>query len=141
MLDFCLADSRILYFWYVLKSIHKFMVELPVLQCLFVRGLTKSKGRVGLFQISLKERPFHLLWQPSALGCNFTKWHPLLAPFKKGLPLPFSWPRREYTWHSIETAAYWFILKIARMFSILTGGNRIINTLIIVNITPTCKRL
>ena len=41
--------------------------------------------------------------------------------------------------HSIESRAYWFILKIARMFPILTSRNRM-NTFIIVNINPTCKR-
>ena len=34
---------------------------------------------------------------------------------------------------------YWFILKIARMFPILTSRNRLMNTFIIANITPTCK--
>ena len=43
LLDLCLADSRILYFWQVLKSIHKFIVELHVLQCLFVKGSDKKK--------------------------------------------------------------------------------------------------
>ena len=56
LLDLCLADSRILYFWYVLESIHKFIIELHALQCLFVRGLIKNKEGEGLFQISQKER-------------------------------------------------------------------------------------
>ena len=38
LLDSRLADSRILYFWYALKSIHKFIIELHDLQCLFVKG-------------------------------------------------------------------------------------------------------
>ena len=37
--------------------------------------------------------------------------------------------------HSMERRAYWFILKIARMFSIPTNRNRMMNTFIIVNIT------
>ena len=45
----------------VVESIHKFIIELHVLQCLFVRGPDKkNKGGVGLFQISQKERLFHL---------------------------------------------------------------------------------
>ena len=31
LLDLCFADSRILYFWQVVESIHKFIVELHVL--------------------------------------------------------------------------------------------------------------
>ena len=62
LLDLCLADSKILYFWYVLKSIHKFIIEVNALQCLFVRGCYKNKGGVGLFQISQKGIIFCLLW-------------------------------------------------------------------------------
>ena len=43
-------------------------------------------------------------------------------------------------WYLIESRAYWHILKTAGIFSILTSRNRIINTFIIVNIIPTCKR-
>ena len=42
-------------------------------------------------------------------------------------------------WYSIESRAYWFILKIARIFPILTSRNRMMSTCIIVNIIPTCK--
>ena len=31
LLDLCLADSRILYFWQVLESTHKFIIELHAL--------------------------------------------------------------------------------------------------------------
>ena len=43
---------------------------------------------------------------------------------------------------SIERRAYWFILKITRIFSVPTSRNRMMITFIyiIVNITPTCKR-
>ena len=61
LLDICLADSKILYFWYVLKSIHKFIIELHALQCLLGRWSNKNKEGVGLFQILQKERLFHLL--------------------------------------------------------------------------------
>ena len=90
LLDFCVGDSRTLHFWYVLESFRKFIIELHVLQCLFVRGLIKNKGGVGLFQILQKKRLFHLLWQPSALGDNLTVEPPSLHPSV--------WPRREYTW-------------------------------------------
>ena len=35
LLELYIADSRILYFWYVLKSIHKFIIEVHALQGLF----------------------------------------------------------------------------------------------------------
>ena len=71
LLHLCLANSRILYFWQVLESIHKILIELYVPQCLFVRGSNK-KGGLGLFQIAQKEGLFHFLWQPSALEGNLT---------------------------------------------------------------------
>ena len=37
------------------------IIEVHVLQCLFVRGSNINKGGVALFQISQKERLFHLL--------------------------------------------------------------------------------
>ena len=99
LLDICLADSRILYFWYVLKSIHTFIIELHARQCLFVRGLIKNNGGVGLFQISQKERLFHLLWQPtSTLWGNLIMRSPFLHPSKKAFLSPSVWTRREYTW-------------------------------------------
>ena len=97
-LDLCLAESRILYFWQVLKSIHKFILELYLLQCLFVRGSNENKGGIGLSQISQKERLFHLLWQPSSLGDNLTMWYPFWHPSKKVFLSPSVWLRREYTW-------------------------------------------
>ena len=36
LLDLCLADSKTIYFWQVLESIHKIIIELHALQCLFV---------------------------------------------------------------------------------------------------------
>ena len=89
MLDLCLADRATFHFWFVLESIHKFIIELHVLQSLFLRRSNK-KGGVGVFQVLQKMRLFHLLWQPSVLGDNLTMWLPFLHPSV--------WPRREYTW-------------------------------------------
>ena len=50
-------------------------------------GLIKNKGGVGLFQISQKEGTLMIT------KCSSGEFHNaalLLAPFKKGLPLPFS---------------------------------------------------
>ena len=46
LLDLCLADSRILYFWNVLE----FIIELLARQNFF-GGLISNKEEVGLFQI------------------------------------------------------------------------------------------
>ena len=48
LLDFLLgrADSKILYFWQVLESMHKFIIELYVLKCLFI-GESNKKPRRG----------------------------------------------------------------------------------------------
>ena len=45
LLDICLADSRILYFWYVLKSMHRYIIEVHDMRCLFARGHNKTKER------------------------------------------------------------------------------------------------
>ena len=88
MLDLCLADSRIFYFWYVLESIHKFTIELHVQQCLFTRRSNKKQRRVRIISNFAKGETFHLLWQPSAIGGNLTMW-PLLHPSKKAFLSPF----------------------------------------------------
>ena len=134
MLDLCLADSGNLYIWYVLESIHKFVKELHVLQCLFVRESNK-KQRSRIVSNFKKRRLFHFLWQPSALGCNLTMWHPLLPPFKKGIPLPFSLAKkRTYLDTQLKTELTYLFWD--RMFSILTSRNRMMNTFVIVKIPP-----
>ena len=47
----------------------------------------KNKGGVRLFQISQKERLFHVLYEPSD---NLAMWSPFFHPSKKGLSFPFS---------------------------------------------------
>ena len=132
MLDLCLAGNRILYCWYVLEPIQKFIIELYFLQCLFVNGLMKR-----LSQISQKERLFHLLWQPSAFEGNFTMWHPSYI-LQKRSSSPFQVGQEENTpGHPTEIRAYWFILKIAMRFPITTSRNWLMNTFITVNITTT----
>ena len=92
LLDLCLAD-RILYFWLVMEFIHKFIIEIHVLQCLFVRGSNKKQRTGRIISNFKKGQTFRLLWQISALGDNLTMWlafsHPPPPP-KKGLPLPFT---------------------------------------------------
>ena len=50
-------------------------------------GVIKNKRGVGLFQISQKERLFHVLYQPSD---DLALWSPFLHPSKKGLSFPFN---------------------------------------------------
>ena len=92
LLDLCLW---ILYFWQVLESIHKFIIELYVQQCLFVRGSNK-KQRSGRL-ISQKEKLFYLLREPNALGGNLTMRSTSLHLPRKAFLSPLVWPRREYT--------------------------------------------
>ena len=105
---------------------------------IFVRGLIKNKGGVGLFQISQKKRLFHLLYQPSD---NIVVWSLVLYPSKKGLSFPFSLGKeRIYLETQLEG-------ELTDLFSKLTGcpcshrqsRNRMMNTFIIVNITPICR--
>ena len=98
---YCLADSRILYFWYVLKSI-SINLSLNSMPCsaYLQWGLIKTKRRVELFQISQKERftkRLHLLWQPSTLGGNLIMRPSFLHPSKEAFLSPSVSARREYT--------------------------------------------
>ena len=122
LLNFCLADSRILYFWQVLESLHKLINELHILQCLFVRGSSKKQRRDRVFQISQKQRLFHLLYRPSALGDNV-----LMRPH-----FTCTLPKRSFftlqlgkednlSGNSIKKRVDWFILKIAKVLPVPTG--------------------
>ena len=82
LLDFSFAGSRIRYFWQVLESIHKFIIELHVLQCSFVR-----RGRV--ISNFTKGENFDLLYNQVLLGV-ISQYDPLLAPSRKYLFLPFT---------------------------------------------------
>ena len=50
-----------------MKSIHKFIIQLHVLQCLFVRGSNKKEKKGRIISNFIKEDTFCLLWQPIAL--------------------------------------------------------------------------
>ena len=138
LLDICLPDSRILYFWYVLKSIHKFIIELHALQCLFVRESNKKQRRGRIILNFTKGETFS-----SLMTTNYSwEWSlnsvPLLvAPLKKALLSLSVWARGDIPGHSIKRRTYWFILKISRMFPIPLSRNRMMSTFIIVNITPS----
>ena len=88
MLDLCLANSRILFFWYALESIHKVIIELHVLQHLFVRRSNKKQSEVS--GGTTKGGTFFISYDDQVLLGVISHYGPLLAPFRKGLPLPFS---------------------------------------------------
>ena len=109
----------------VLESIHKFIIELHVLQYLFVRESNK------------KQRTGRNISNFSSLIITKCSWG-LQCGFP---PCTLQVGQEEcITGHAIESRAYWLILQIATMFPILTGRNRVLKTFIMVNVTLTCKR-
>ena len=105
-------------------------------------SLIKNKGRIGLFKISQKERLFYLLYNQMLLGIISQCGPTSCALPRKVFLSPSVWARREY------------IRKINWKKSLLIcfenrqgvpcfhwqSGNRMMNTVIIVNITPICNR-
>ena len=90
VLDLCLADSRIFYFWYVLESIHKCITELHVLQCLFVRGSNKKQRRGRIISNITKRETFFISHYNQVLLGVISQCGPPSCTLKKGFPLPFS---------------------------------------------------
>ena len=128
--------------WQVLESIHKFIIELHIQQCLFVRGPIKNKGGVVLFHILQKERLFHLLWQTSALEDNLTMWSSFFHPPKKAFLSPSVWPRREYIWtfNWKDNLLIFFENCLGVSCSHRQSRSRMMNTFIISYITSICER-
>ena len=94
--------------------------------CLFLKGSNKKTKEECDYNFKFHKRRY--LWQPSALGCNLTMWPPLMHPSRKAfLPLQFGQEGNRHP-HSIERRAYWFILKISRMFPIPSSWNKMIDT-------------
>ena len=81
-------------------------------------GLIKNKGGVGLFQISQKERLFHVLYQPSD---NLAMWSPFLHPSKKGLSFPFSLSKKRIYLEPQLKGEFTWKLKISRVLPVPTG--------------------
>ena len=106
-------------------SIHKFIIELHVLQCLFVRGSNKKQRRGRIISNFIS-----YLYQPSD---NIAMWSPFLHPSKKGLSFPFSLGKKRIY---LETQLkgefiYWFILKIdSAPCSHRQSRNRMLRTLL-----------
>ena len=137
MLELCFADSRIPYFWQVLESILKFFIKLHVLQCLFVSG--SNKKRRGWIVSNFAKDFFISYENQILLGVISQYGTPSCTLQKRPSSLLYADQEENISRNSIERRAY-FVLSISRMFPILASSNRMMNTFIIVNITPTCKR-
>ena len=96
-----------------------------------------------LFQISQKERLFHLLYQPSPIGDNLTVWSPFLHPCKMAFLSPSVWARSEYIWklNWEESLLICFENCYGVPCSNRQSRNRMMKTFIIVNVKPICKRV
>ena len=91
MLDFCFADSMILYFWYVLESIRKLIIELRALHSLSLRRWNKKQRRCRIFS---EGRDFFFSYDNQVpLRGNLTTWLPLLDPPRKTFLSPSVWSR------------------------------------------------
>ena len=138
-------DSRILYFWQVLGSIQKFIIQLHALQCLFVRGSNKQQrsGRI-IFKFH-KRTDFFVFYDNQVLLGVISQCAPSPpppSPTKKTFLFSSVWARREYTWilNWKESLLICFENCQGVPYSNRRSRNRMMNTFIKVNITPTCKR-
>ena len=105
----CLADSRLIYFWQVLEYIHKFIIELYVLQCLFVRGSNKKQRR-GRFSSNF------ISYLVIILSCA-----PPSCTLSKKSFFPVQLGQEEIiSGNLIERRIYGFILKIDGVLSVST---------------------
>ena len=59
---FALPTGGFLNFWQVLDAIHKFIIELHALQCLFKKESNKKQRRDRTVSNFTKVETFHLLW-------------------------------------------------------------------------------
>ena len=89
LLDLCLADSKIIYFWYVLKYIHKFIIELYAVHYLLVRWYKKQR-RVRVISNFTEGETFSSLMTTNYSCGESNNAVPILAHLKKGFPLPFN---------------------------------------------------
>ena len=95
LLDLCLDNSRILYFWQVLKSIHKFIIELNVVQYVFVMGSNNKQRKGRIISNFRKGETFFITYDNHVLLGDSSKCGAsLLSPPKLGLSLLFSFAKK-----------------------------------------------
>ena len=113
------------------------------LRCFFVRGSNKKQRRVRIISNFTTGEIFSFL-MTTKCSCGVILQcapPPSSCTLKKRPSSPLQFGQREHiAGHSIERRIYQFILKIARIFPIPTKRNRMMNTFIMVSITPTCNR-
>ena len=117
----------------LLECIHKFIIELHVLQFLFARGSNKQQRRRGInFFVSYDNQVFLVISQ-----CGLFSHSP-----KRAFLFSSVWPQREYTWtlNWKETLLICFENCQGVPYPHKQSRNRMINTFIIVNTIPICKR-
>ena len=136
LLGLCLPDKS-LYFWQVIESIQKFIIEIHALQCLFVRSSIKNHRRGKIISNFTKGETFDLLWQPSALGGDLTMCPVFLYSPRKALLSPSLWPRKEHTWtlNWKGSLLICFENRVGVPYSIRQSRNSMMNSFITVNIT------
>ena len=139
--DLCLADSRIVYFWHVLESIHTSFIELHASDAYLQGGLMKNKGGVKLFQISEKERLL-ISYDNQVLFGIISQCVPLSCTLQKRASSPLHFGQEE---NYVDTQLNGELIIcfencLGFLLSNRQSRNTTMNTFIIVNITTICKR-
>ena len=122
----CLTERRILYFWQVVESIHKFIIELHVLQCLFVRGSNEKQRKDKIISNFTKEETFSSVMTTKVLLGEISQYAPPSCTLQKRPFSPLQFGQEEnIPGHSTEGRTYWYVLKLARVLPIPTGRVRL----------------
>ena len=94
LLDLCLADSKIIYFWYVLKYIHKLIIELHAVQYLLVRWYKKQRRVSVISNFTEGETFSSLMTTKYSWGESNNVVH-ILVHLKKMLSSPLQFGQKE----------------------------------------------
>ena len=94
LLDFCLADSRILYFWQVLESIHRCIIEPHTLQCLFVRQSNKQQ-RMGMIVSNFTSTDLFIFYNNQVLLGVVSQCSPPSCTLQERLSSPLQFGQKE----------------------------------------------
>ena len=120
----------------------EFIIELYDMQCLFARRSNKKqrRGRI-IWNFTKGERLFSSYGNYMLLGV-ISQCAPILHLPKKAFLSPSLWSRREHTWTLSwkENLLICFENCLGVSYEHKQSRNRMMNTFIISNITPTCKR-
>ena len=112
----------------------------PTFQYLFVRGSNKKQTSILNFT---KEEIFFISYNNQVLlGVNLTIQPLFLHPPEKAFLSPSVWPRKYYTWTLISKKSLLICFENCQgiTYSHRQRRKRMVNTLLMVNITSICKR-